>query len=287
MDILINYFKNNQINELEKELNEIDIDLNLKGRFGCTLLHLACIKGYFTIVQLLIKNSRVQINISNKKGYTPFHFACGYGCAEAVDILLNNNLIQNGEVSSFDNRLKIVQLLMNDPRIEINALNKYGYTPFHLACETGNLDIIKILIKDQRVKINTFDNNGWSPFHSACENENLEIIKFLMKDPRIEINTFDKNGWTSFHLICLIGKLKIINLFLSSNRKINIKKQTTKNIQQYPSGTTGFDILKDRNITLEEIQKDKISNNNLFLFSTADGNLEILKKLLPKKIKII
>ena len=91
----------------------------------------------------------------------------------------------------------------------------------------------------------------------------------------------NEEGWTAFHFACNTGNLNIINLFLTLNRKIDLKKRTTK---LYCNNLTCFDILKSKNINLnfDKIQKDKISNNEKLLFSAADGYLELLRLLLKR-----
>ena len=60
--------------------------------------------------------------------------------------------------------------------------------------------------------------------------------------------------------------IDIINLFLSSNRKIDFKNKTIKQVLTYSSGITGFDILRSNDIKFDQI-KDKISKNEKLLFS--------------------
>ena len=71
-----------------------------------------------------------------------------------------------------------------------------------------------------------------------------------------------------------------------ANRKIDLDTQSTREYEGYPISTTGYDILKRKNIILDPV-KDKISKNQKLLFYATDGDLLELKKLLQRKFKIV
>ena len=73
-----------------------------------------------------------------------------------------------------------------------------------------------------------------------------------------------------------------MKLFLNSNRKINLNIESTQLFSFYPIGTSGYDILKSKNLNIDVI-KEKIFKNRQLIFYAADGNLLELKKLLKLK----
>ena len=73
----------------------------------------------------------------------------------------------------------------------MNILDMYGYTPFHIACCLGYLEIVQLLMQDPRVNINTSEKAGMTPFHEACRDGYLEIVQLLIQDPRVNINKID------------------------------------------------------------------------------------------------
>ncbi len=51
-------------------------------------------------------------------------------------------------------RKEIVEMLLQDKRIEINKQNKEGNTALMLASEEGHKEIVEILLQDKRIEIN-------------------------------------------------------------------------------------------------------------------------------------
>ena len=114
-------------------------------------------------------------------------------------------------------------------------------------------------------------------------------MKFLIKDAHLNLNIQSNDGLAGFHLAYYNGNTSLISLFLNSerlvgfaNRKINLNIKSTKGLNWYPIGTSGYDILKSNNINIDVI-KEKISKNKQLIFYAADGNLLELKKLLKFK----
>ena len=98
-------------NDLEKviDLHQSGIlTMNCCNKFGESLLHLACRRGYTSIVRYLIDEVRVNVNIRDDYRRTPLHDACWTTkpVYDLVDMLI---------------RLAPHQLLLEDIR---------GYTPF-------------------------------------------------------------------------------------------------------------------------------------------------------------
>ena len=165
----------------------------------------------------------------------------------------------------------IVEFLMKDSRLILNSKDIYGYTPFHYACINGLAIIIEFLLTDSRLKINTRNNYG-----------HIDVVKILLKDARLEINSQDEHGWSHFHNACLYEDNKIISLFLNANRKIDLDIESTQEYKEYPIATSGYDILRDKNIVINTI-KEKISKNQKLIFYAADGDLLELKNLIQRK----
>lgn len=54
---------------------------------GQTMLHLACLKGYFQLVSALVKKG-ARVNVEDRFGFTPLHFACVNGDVKTIEFLV-------------------------------------------------------------------------------------------------------------------------------------------------------------------------------------------------------
>jgi len=72
----------------------------------------------------------------------------------------------------------LTTLLEQCPETDLDALDEYGYTPLHLACDRGNIDMVKLLLKkgaDHRIK----DPDDLSPIELAREAGQSDIEAIL------------------------------------------------------------------------------------------------------------
>ena len=122
----------------------------IEDRSGMTEFHQACKHGQLDVVKLLIATSaKYARQPSKKNGRVGLHLACKYDSGyEVAKFLLEAypDLCRiedsNGEVAlhhaARGGSVRIVQLLLQQPDININALNKRDRTPLAIAAECGS-----------------------------------------------------------------------------------------------------------------------------------------------------
>ena len=88
----------------------------------------------------------------------------------------------------------------------MNAEDRYGITPLHLACQVGNVDGVKVLLTAEHIKLDAKDGNGDTPLHEACFHGKEKITKMLLKEmkktKKSELMVKNDLGLTPFHLAC-------------------------------------------------------------------------------------
>jgi hypothetical protein len=117
------------------------------------------------------------------------------------------------------NHTKLVKLLLNDPRTDVNKTGPDGRTPFFHAVsfnDFSNLSTINALLADPRVDINKADQDGKTPIYAVVERysryaraatvkgwrteweiqkrneEFVEVVELLLANPRLVI---DDSTW--------------------------------------------------------------------------------------------
>ena len=85
---------------------------------------------------------------------------------------------------------------------DINAQNKHGNTPLHVACEWRWLDIVQLLVTSG-CNVDIYNNCGHTPLTLAIKHNRMEIFIFLFSKDNVSFNvkTADTSE-TPLHLAC-------------------------------------------------------------------------------------
>ena len=86
---------------------------------------IACHKGYFNIVRLLLTRNDIDVHLQEENGRNVLMIARARGYIKIVELLL-----QNGA--------------------NVNEKNKYGWTALMFACERGSPDIVELLLDNRK-----------------------------------------------------------------------------------------------------------------------------------------
>lgn len=168
---IVEAIEEGELNKLINFIQESNINLDNPLGNGIHILSLACRTGRLEIVEYLLEQ---KINVNKQvNSVTPLMEACA--CTQpSPDVT------------------KIVKLLLEAGAV-VNVSDKYGTTPFMLACQNGHFDIVRLLIKD--VSFDACDNQGSTPIFHAIENNRADIVKFLVESGA-NTSVANKKGYT-------------------------------------------------------------------------------------------
>lgn len=94
-------------------------DPNIINNFGCTPLHMACIKGHNNIIKLLV-SYHADINIKSRDGKSPLHYASQNDRLSSVKLLLESG----ADIYSLNNDRHIAKDLARNKEI-ISLIEEY------------------------------------------------------------------------------------------------------------------------------------------------------------------
>ncbi|XP_023316577.1 tankyrase-2-like [Trichogramma pretiosum] len=209
--------------DIVKEFLNFGLDPNhLWAETGDSPLHLAvgtCKRN--DVVELLLRRG-ADPNMTNKDGLTPLH------------IISKNNYRDDLAEMVFE-----ISDEKHEP-VRVDAQDKFGRTPLHLALEIRNRNLMKILMRrgaspyiadtegltplhyicmkdcynevikrffkisdniDHPVRVNARDKLGRTPLRLALDFDNKHLIKFLLRHGA-DPNLPDASGLTPLHIIC-------------------------------------------------------------------------------------
>jgi len=173
---------------------------DVKDRREINSLHIACIKGYSSILKSLLKcqtfDFKSQINDQeHKHQYTPLHFAAERGHLKCVTVLMRRK-----------------------PNIDI--LDSKGETPLHKASFHGHTEIVEILLSNNAIIVQ--NNKGNSPVHFSCIGGYMEIVQKLA-EKGAELSPLNELCQTPLHIAAKRGKTYIVKYLLENDTVVNIK----------------------------------------------------------------
>ena len=162
---------------------------------------------------------------------TPGLFQCAL-VSETWKVLAENVLVKRWKgklhLACKNGETKVVQLLLercNSEENELNIKDRYGLTPFMIACQFGHKDVVKLLLgHSDRIELNARDRHGYTPFMWACQNRRKDVVKLLLDhSKKIDLNAKDNYGWSAFSVACNFNDKEIMKLLIDhSDRNIEL-----------------------------------------------------------------
>ena len=189
-------------------------EVNVRDKDLMTPIHIAATKGSLNALQLLL-DFGAKIDAIDSFGNSAVHWAALNGQDDILDelILREANLScvnHNGitplhlAASSRIGASALDVLLTNKDKIDVNARDKYGRTPLHLAAKYGRHNMINDLI---RCGANTSiaDKALATPLHYASGSGHTPVIDSLMNMSDTDVNLIDTNGMSALHYSSMAG----------------------------------------------------------------------------------
>ncbi|GBO41154.1 Ankyrin-3 [Araneus ventricosus] len=134
-------------------LERKDIDINMKGNKGFTLLHISAEIGSLEITKHLTLKGANKI-AKDMNGSKPIHIAAVKGHKDIVEFYLDKN-------------------------VNVNDLGHRNFTPLHFAALGGKINVCEYLI-ERGADVNAFADNDMTPIHLAAVNDNEEVFRILL-----------------------------------------------------------------------------------------------------------
>lgn len=165
-----------------------------------SILHIAAAKGHTEIVKLLVESRACEINAKDGRGYTSLIRAALNGRIDTVKALLSHPQVEvngsfhaRGQTTALHaatraGHVGVVELLLNHPNVSINALDSYGYTPFHHAIHTATrgTEMVSRLMACDGIEVTAPGKYEGSLLLWAVEHGDVELVHLLLDHPRTD-----------------------------------------------------------------------------------------------------
>ncbi|KAK7496799.1 hypothetical protein BaRGS_00012008, partial [Batillaria attramentaria] len=204
-----------------------------------TPLHMAVFNRMNEVAQILIHmgadvNVQIliymggEVNVQDKYGDTPLHDAIARGNTMMLDLLLQ-----------LDN-------------VQVNLVNRKGYTPLQLACRVSNAHATGLLLARDCSNVDALQNGDLSALHRAVINNFLDGIRLLVINGGANINIQSGNkGLTALHMACLHAQEPLVEALVELGADVNVQEYDGETALHLAMGGTDG---KDK--SFEEREKD-------------------------------
>ncbi|MBI2920125.1 MAG: ankyrin repeat domain-containing protein [Planctomycetes bacterium] len=165
-------------------------DVNAKGEWGLTPLHLAADWGRDEVAGMLIERG-ADVRARDAQGNTPLH-RCAAPVAQEVRSWPKANLFADGA-----GQVKLIERLIRGGA-EVNAQNGDGHTPLDVAAMSGALEHLRVLLAN-KADVRVVDAHGQTPLHRALYHGlRPEGVKLLI-EAGADVNVRDGLGRPPLH----------------------------------------------------------------------------------------
>ncbi|KAJ5938502.1 hypothetical protein N7466_001636 [Penicillium verhagenii] len=183
-------------------LDQENINLYAKNRYGYTALHIATIDGQLGALSLLLSSERLDVNCPDRFGNSAFWLSVELG------------------------RDDISERFLNDRRLNVNFKGgdtraRWQTTAFYIACSRRNIRIVSSILAAThvlRVDPNIQGDGQKSPLGIAAYQGAYELVRLLLSADGIRINAVDENENDPLWLALQTHSLSVVNLFLDDSR---------------------------------------------------------------------
>ena len=115
---------------------------------------------------------------------------------------------------------KVIQVLVNSPKIKLNILNAKGESPLMMAAIKGDVTAARQMIK----KGADVNKTGWAPLHYAASGGDARVIKLLL-DNHAYIDAESPNGTTPLMMASMYGTSEAVQLLLAEGADVSLKNK--------------------------------------------------------------
>jgi len=283
------------------------IDVNLKDDKGMTPLHEAIERESPEIVEMLLTNPTTKMDVTTRDGMTVVFYACWKCNLDVLKLLVNDKRITTsilndpwGGLDHFESSLhmlarggehemilNVLQLMLDQPNINVNSKDHLGRTPLMNAVGIDD-KIAKMMLENPATELDIVSEDGNTVFTLACERSSVECVKMILQDKRWDPNMLERKtvkGDSGLIIAAYRGSLDIVKLILDQpSIDVNIQDSNGESPLNFAM-KCNFPEVVEILLAREETKLDILDENDEYSLKQACKNnyVECVKLFLADK----
>merc|ERR1711971_753168 len=200
-------------------------------RNGITCLMAAVAKSHVEIVSLLLEHHEIAVNEKDESNQAAIHLACGMGNMRIIRMLLGKGADSNSRgldgrtcliIAVGSDHQDVVYLLLEQPGVDIDAMDDFGQRALHYASFFYDLTIFQKLL-DAGADVNSKGAGNGTCLAVAVTRNHEDLVTLLVAQPDIDIDAKCGNNITAMYYACIFGNLTILRKLLESGANVTCR----------------------------------------------------------------
>jgi ankyrin repeat protein len=181
---------------------------------GLRALHLAVLHNRPGIAEYLVKEAGC-LSLPDEHGRLPIHYITFGKTDERIVALFQNELVE--------------KFVTEENREGIEALITRGINPLPVAVAKQKREIVRALVNDSRIDVNALDvndsrgANGFAPVMLSVMSSDLEIVKYLVEEAKANLDIVDRiTGYGLLHIAVCSRQLEVVRYLIGLGLIVNL-----------------------------------------------------------------
>ena len=251
---------------------------------GFSILHVACAKSDYEMIECLVSIDNCLLNIKDETGITSLHITCQRNDIRALRLLLfhcGTSLINvqddQGQtplhyvcLKSSNGNNEVFRLLLSHNECDLNVVDIDGNTPFKISVTHHNYDAARLLMENSKCDL-SMGFRPLNPLRYACVENDTRMVSIMLSSGKFQINAQDPvYGKTALHYACIETKIneELVEALTAEGKcDISIADNNGETALQIVCKRKLYKIIRILLLSSQKSILDKVINNTFEGFS--------------------